>query len=72
MNACMEARRYGVSGWIRNRFDGTVELEAEGLHESVEEMIRWCRRGPAMAVVSEVHVAEIAPRNDSKSFRIVD
>jgi len=72
MNACMEARRYGVSGWIRNRRDGTVELEAEGSQDSVEEMIRWCRRGPALAVVREVHVAEAPTRNDGKPFRIVD
>jgi len=72
MNACMEARRHGVSGWVRNRLDGTVEMEVEGAQDSVEEMIRWCRQGPAMAVVSQVHVTDVAPLNDRKPFRIAD
>lgn len=72
MNACMEARRAGASGWIRNRPDGTVELEVEGTPEAVNDMIRWCRRGPALAVVSQVHVTELKPVNDRKSFRILD
>ena len=72
MNACMEARRSGVSGWVRNRPDGTVEMEVEGLPDAVEDMIRWCRMGPAMAVVSQVDVAEIKPLDDKKLFRILN
>ncbi|MBO0829549.1 MAG: acylphosphatase [Streptosporangiales bacterium] len=46
-----EARRAGVTGWVRNRPDGTVEAVFEGPPESVERMVAWCRRGPSRAHV---------------------
>jgi acylphosphatase len=55
-SACAEARRLGISGWVRNRSDGRVELEAEGTREDVEQFLDWCRRGPAFAEVSRVDV----------------
>jgi acylphosphatase len=71
MNASMEARRIGASGWVRNLPDGTVELEVEGSADAVGEMIRWCRRGPAMSQVMQVAVTDQAPINDRKAFRIL-
>lgn len=55
-SACAEARRLGLTGWVRNRSDGRVELEAEGPEAEVERMITWCRRGPAFAEVSQLEV----------------
>jgi len=48
------ARRLGVSGWVRNRLDGTVEALVAGDNAAVEELVRACRRGPRLAVVSEI------------------
>ena len=53
-----EARGRGVTGWVRNRADGTVEAIVQGTPESVAAMIAWARRGPPSAVVSDVKVAE--------------
>ena len=53
-----EARARGVTGWVRNRSDGTVEAVVQGTPEAVEAMIAWVRRGPSGAVVSEVKVAD--------------
>ena len=53
-----KARELGVTGWVRNRLDGSVEAMVQGLPESVVAMIAWARRGPASAVVSEVRIAE--------------
>ena len=54
-----QAERLGVSGWVRNRSDGTLEALVDGDTASVEELLRLCRRGPLLAVVTEI-VEELA------------
>jgi acylphosphatase len=51
-----EADRLGVSGWIRNRADGTVEAHLEGTESAVDTLIAWLDDGPSAAVVDEVEV----------------
>ena len=55
------ADQRGVSGWIRNRPDGSVEAVLEGSGDAVESMIEWSRRGPYGAVVEDVEVREETP-----------
>jgi acylphosphatase len=50
------ARSLGVSGWVRNAPDGSVEAVFEGEEERVQSMVAWCRRGPGGARVDEVLV----------------
>lgn len=45
-----------LNGWVRNLRDGRVEAIFEGSSKTVEEMIRWCHKGPPTAVVKEVAV----------------
>ncbi len=52
-----EAERLGVTGWVRNRADGSVEAVAQGPVERLERLIAWARRGPPAARVSAVQVA---------------
>jgi acylphosphatase len=52
-----EAESRGVSGWVRNREDGTVEAVFEGPAEAVEAMIEWCRSGPSRAEVEDMDVS---------------
>jgi acylphosphatase len=52
------ARQLGLSGWVRNRRDGTVEAFFSGRAEGVAEMLDRCREGPASAVVTSVEVVE--------------
>jgi acylphosphatase len=49
-----EARRLGVSGWVRNRRDGSVEALVSGDAAAVEELTRACRRGPRSARVDRI------------------
>jgi acylphosphatase len=55
-----EAERLGVSGWVRNRRDGRVELEAEGTRSAVDALLAWARDGPPRAVVESVDVEPVA------------
>jgi acylphosphatase len=52
----MAAHRLGVTGWVRNRSDGSVEAMVAGDAEAVAAMIAWARHGPAGAEVSHVEV----------------
>jgi len=54
-----EAERLGVTGWVRNRRDGTVEAVVDGTPDAVEAMLAWARNGPRGARVTEVQVSEI-------------
>ena len=49
-----EAERLGVTGWVANRADGSVEAIVQGARQKVEEITRWARRGPEQAQVTEV------------------
>jgi acylphosphatase len=44
----------GLDGWVRNRLDGTVEALIAGEIDAVEELVRQCRRGPRMAIVTSI------------------
>lgn len=48
------ARQHGLNGWVRNRFDGTVEAILQGEAEAVEQLVQWCHRGPRAAQVTDV------------------
>jgi acylphosphatase len=49
-----EAERLGVTGWVRNRADGTVEALLRGDARAVDALIGWARRGPRAASVEQL------------------
>jgi acylphosphatase len=49
-----QARGLGLSGWVRNRRDGSVEAVFSGSERAVRAMIQLCRQGPPAARVSDV------------------
>jgi acylphosphatase len=51
----------GVTGWVHNRADGTVEAVFEGEPEAVESLVRFCQDGPRGAVVERAEVFEEEP-----------
>jgi acylphosphatase len=55
-----EAERLGLTGWVRNRRDGTVEAVIDGAAEAVDTFLVWAKRGPPAARVTGVQVSEKA------------
>ena len=64
-----EARSIGVSGWVRNCADGSVEAHAEGGEAEVDELVRRMRHGPAHARVTDLKVSE-APAENCRGFEV--
>jgi len=68
-NAQKKAARLGLAGWVHNCHDGSVEVHAEGNKAKLEELIDWCRHGPAMASVSNIDLSWVEAE-DLHSFEI--
>ena len=49
-----QARRLGLCGYVRNLWNGMVEVVAEGQQEKLQQFERWLRRGPPGAIVRRV------------------
>lgn len=64
------AQSLGVKGWIRNCWDGKVEIVVEGEEEEVEKLINWCYRGPGSAIVEKVDIEWEKHRGEFNSFGI--
>jgi acylphosphatase len=65
-----EARRLGIHGWVKNRSDGAVELEAEGPDDKVGALVGWCEYGPPAAQVTKVAVEELAATGSDRDFSV--
>jgi acylphosphatase len=66
------ANQLGLTGWVRNLPNGDVEIEAEGNREFLESMITYARRGPRLAVVSNIEAVWKEPYSQFTSFEIRD
>lgn len=67
-----EARRLGLTGWVKNRSDGVIEILAEGEEEEIKELIGWTNRGPSAARVDAVDVRWRSYTGQHADFRITD
>lgn len=64
-NAEQRATELGVTGWVRNRDDGGVEMHVEGDDDAVGRMLEWAQDGPAHAAVETVEARDVAPEGRS-------
>lgn len=55
------ANELHITGYIRNKSDGSVFIEAEGEKSNIESFLLWCRQGPPRAVVQEMLVTDCPP-----------
>lgn len=70
-SAQREARRLGLTGWVRNRPDNAVELIAEGEEDQVKDFLAWAQRGPSTARVDQVETRWRSYTGEYPEFRIV-
>ncbi len=64
------ANGFGLTGWVRNRADGSVEALFEGEDDNVNKMLEWCHTGPPAARVTEVLMTEEPYTGEFNSFSI--
>lgn len=65
-----KAVKLGVTGWVRNRPEGTVEVHAEASPDILEQFIRAVRIGPTFSHVSDMEIEKSPPTNKYGSFNI--
>ncbi len=65
-----QAQSLDLVGWVRNRFDGSVEVVAEGPRDAVDNLLSWLHRGPPAAEVDRVDVHWEQPTGESSRFEV--
>ena len=68
--ALNSANELGLAGWVRNRPDGSVEIEAEGSQAPLDSFVLRLHQGPKWSSVENVAVSQIEPKNEKK-FEVV-
>lgn len=64
------AQTLGLAGYVRNCWDGTVEVVAEGEREAVNKLLSWLHVGPSYAEVEKVDYEWEEPRGDFRRFEV--
>ncbi len=67
-----EAKRLGLTGWVRNRPDGGVDILAEGEEDELKDLIAWANKGPSASRVERVDVRWRSFSGDYSDFRITE
>jgi len=65
-----QARRLGLTGWVRNMPNGHVEVCAEGSRQDLEEFLRKLYEGPSGAYVRDITYEYRPPTGEDYSFRV--
>ena len=65
-----KAGELGILGWVKNRPEGTVEINAEGEKSQLDNFIAWCRKGTPAANVTSLDINPM-PLQNFTSFKIL-
>lgn len=69
-NTMTVAKNLGLTGWVRNLRDGSVEIVCEGEKEKIDSLIKWCWKGPEGARVDDVIVRREEFKGEFQTFEI--
>lgn len=69
-NTQYKAQQLGLTGWVRNLWDGRVEAVFEGDETAVRQAVEWCHHGERPARVDQIDVDYERPTGESGNFRI--
>ena len=72
METKQAAESYGVSGWVRNKRDGSVEAVFEGTEADVKSALEWCKKGPPLARVNTVDVTWQSYTGEFEGFDVTN
>ena len=64
------AIKNNVTGWIRNLDDGRVEIVAEGETQNIDNLVTWCKTGPANSRVDEFELSEENYTGEFENFEV--
>jgi len=66
-----KTQELNLNGWVKNCYDGTVELEAEGERKDLEKLILWLRRNPGYSRIDKIDIDWQVEEKGYKGFEIV-
>ncbi len=69
-SAQRKARELGLTGFVRNLEDGSVEIMAEGDERKLSEFLEWAKKGPPGAHVEKIEIKFLNPEGKFKTFEI--
>lgn len=69
-SAVREAKRLGLTGWVKNRQDSAVEVVAEGEEDQVKDFLAWAQHGPSTARVDKIDTRWRSYTGEFASFTI--
>lgn len=67
---CRKAQQLNLVGTVRNRWDGTVEVIAEGPPDALHKLLSWLYAGPRLAHITRVQVAWQMPLGEFQAFEV--
>ncbi len=70
-NAQVKSRELGLSGWVRNLPDGSVEAVFQGPEDAVKDAIQWCSNNQPHARVDSTQISWEYPANEKQAFEIL-
>jgi acylphosphatase len=65
-----QAKERHITGWVRNRKDGTVEVLAQGQEETLLSFLKWCKKGPRFAKVERIEINWIEHEDTFSGFEV--
>lgn len=65
-----KAREHGIKGYVKNMYDGSVEVHAEGNEDNLNAFVNDLKSGPPMAHVENTNIRWLEPENRYESFTI--
>ncbi len=65
------AKELRLNGWVRNRLDGTVEIDAQGPEKAIEELLCQAKRGPSRSMVTSIRKEEREPDSSLEQFEVI-
>lgn len=70
-NAKIAAKKFKVTGWIKNKQDGSVESFIQGSEEGTKGFINWANEGSPMSTVEKVEITAVETDIDLVDFKII-